>query len=144
MLCWFHGGSFSVDVIITEWGLQAYLDLVGSTIITRNDYWNVLRPDVEKLKLFPQHHDFKNSRFWGPATDRGGNNIPDGFKMKWHNIGSGRVQLRLSVAILGNAAYLCCAYVKSSDSKDKREAAKLKDHIQDIYFGRHQVRGVLP
>ena len=133
-----------MDVIITEWGLQAYLNLVGGGIITQYDYWDILRPDVEKLKQFPQLQNFTDSRFWGSATDLGGNKIQDGYKMKWHNIGSGRVQLRLSVAILSNNAFLCRAYVKSSDSKDKREAAKLKDHIQDIHFGRHQVRGVLP
>ncbi|MGV3527191.1 MAG: hypothetical protein ACO1RX_23445 [Candidatus Sericytochromatia bacterium] len=133
-----------MEVIITEWGLQAYLDLVGGGVITRDDYWDILRPDVEKLRLFPQHIDFSNSKFWGPATDRGGNNIVNGYKMKWHNMGPGRVQLRLSVAILKSRAYLCRAYAKSSDAKDKREAAKLKDHIQDIHFGRHQERGFLP
>lgn len=133
-----------MKVIITEWALSSYLDLVGRRQFTREEYWNTIRPDVQKLNNFPQDIAFTQSGFWGPATDLAGMNVRNGFKMKWHNLGSGTVQLRLSVAILGNEAFLCRAYVKNSASRDKREAAKLKDHIQDICARNYQFRGVLP
>ncbi len=130
-----------MDVIITEWALQAYTDLVGAGVFSRHDYWTVLRPDVEKLKQFPSHPDFNNSNFWGPATDKSGRAISGGFKMKWHNLGPGRVQLRLAVTFLSGDALLCQAYVKDSAAKDKREAAKLKAHINQIAQGNYTVRG---
>ncbi len=130
-----------MNIIITEWALQSYSDLVGGAYFTPQDYWQKLRPDVEKLKNFPHDPFFSVNNFWGPATGRGGIHVVGGYKMKWHNIGAGSVQLRLSVAILSNNAYLCRAYVKTSDAQDKREAAKLKDHIQDIRSGRYQLRG---
>ena len=51
--------------------------------------------------------------------------------------------LRLCVAILGNVAYLCQAFVKSNDSQDKREAAKLDMRISHIRAGRFDFRGKL-
>lgn len=69
--------------------------------------------------------------------------IQDGFKMKWRNLGPGRVQLRLAVAMHAGSAFLCHAYVKSSDSVDKREMAKLKDRIRNISLGNYTTRGTL-
>jgi hypothetical protein len=133
-----------MQISITEWALQSYLDLVHSGTLPRDEYKDVVRPDVEKLKVYPADVAFGNSKFWGPATDRAGNSVPDGYKMKWHNMGPGKVQLRLCVALLGSDAFLCQAYVKQSDPQDKREAAKLKTHIQNIRLGNYTKRGVLP
>ena len=63
--------------------------------------------------------------------------------MKWRNIGPGRVQLRVSVAILQGRAFLCEAYVKDSDAKDKRECAKLKRRINQIASGQYRYRGTI-
>lgn len=133
----------AVEVVITEWALQSYLDLKKTGAFTRHEYKTVIRPDVERLKMFPTDPAFHNSKFWGPATDKGGNQIRHGFKMKWHQIGPGRVQLRVAVTILAAEAFLCRAYVKHTTSTDKREMAKLKLHISLILKGQHQVRGKL-
>ena len=97
-----------MDVVITEWALQSYVELKYQRVFTKQEYQTVLRPDAELLKDgFPSPHaKLQNGKFWGPATDLRGNVIQGGCKMKWHNVGSGRVQLRLAVAILGNSAYL--------------------------------------
>ncbi len=63
--------------------------------------------------------------------------------MKWHNIGPGRVQLRLLVVMVDETAFLCNAYVKSDDKKDFREMAKLKVKIELIKEGRYVFRGRL-
>lgn len=69
--------------------------------------------------------------------------IPDGFKMKWHQIGSGRVQLRLTVGIVGGKCYLCEAYVKNNDKVDKRKLARFKVYLELIRQGRYKFRGKL-
>jgi hypothetical protein len=132
-----------VDIVITEWALQSYLELKHAGVITRRDYWTQLRPDVELLHDFPGHPKFRSARFWGPATDKSGSVIPDGFKMKWRTLASGRVQLRLCVVIHGGEALLCQAYVKDSPAIDKREAAKLKSHLRYIIAGNYTRRGLL-
>jgi hypothetical protein len=133
-----------MDVVITEWALQSYLNLKYRNVFTSNEYWNVIRPDVELLRdAFPGDPKFKSHRFWGPATDKSGNPIADGYKMKWHNIGPGKVQLRVSVAVLQGQAFLCDAYVKDSDAKDKRECAKLKRRINQIVAGQYRYRGTI-
>ena len=108
-----------------------------------DDYWITLRPDVELLADYPNDPRFQQQGFWGPATDKSGTVIPDGFKMKWHNLGAGRVQLRLAVVIFGGEALLCQAYVKDSGAKDKREMAKLVSHIRQIRAGHYIRRGRL-
>lgn len=61
-----------MEVIITEWGLQSYIDLKSMGIFTDQDYKTHLRPDAELLKtddpFDPNHPKFGNSKFWGPAT----------------------------------------------------------------------------
>ena len=61
-----------MDVIITEWALQSYLDLKAKGIFTEQDYREILRPDAELLKTddpFDANHPrFSNAKFWGPAT----------------------------------------------------------------------------
>ena len=134
-----------MEVVITEWSLQCYLDLVKRAIFSRADYWNIVRPDVELLKDYDSKPSpkFGQAKFWGPATDRTGNVIPAGWKMKWHNLGPGSVQLRLTVALLGNDAYLCDAYVKDKAATDHRYCAKLKRRINLIKLGQYHYRGKL-
>jgi len=63
--------------------------------------------------------------------------------MKWRNIGSGRVQLRLLIVIADEIAYLCNAFVKDNVNTDFREMVKLKVKIQLINEGRFIFRGRL-
>lgn len=134
-----------MDVIITEWALQSYLELKHQRVFTKQEYQQVIRPDAELLKDgYPSPHaKFKSQKFWGPATDMSGNAIPQGFKMKWHNIGSGNVQLRLAVALVNGHAFLCRAYVKANDAVDKREMAKFKIHLRDLALNQFIFRGAL-
>lgn len=132
-----------LEIVITEWALQSYLDLVGSDQVTRKEYMTVLRPDILRLKQYPLDDSFKTSSFWGRATLRGGVPVEDGYKMKWHNIGNGKVQLRLCVAMIKGVAYLCQAYVKGNDATDKRNAATLLVRIDLIEQGRYERRGSL-
>ena len=131
-------------VIITEWALQAYLDLLSQNVFSHSDYRKILRPDVKLLKagLPSPHTEFQTSKFWGPAKSPLGM-VSNGFKMKWHNLGPGNVQLRLAVAIIAGDAYLCQAYVKKSEAQDLREGANLKHYINLIHAGRYTWRGDL-
>jgi len=131
-----------LDILITEWALDTYLDLKGRGVITRDEYKNKIRPDVMRLKAFPNDPEFSNSKFWSPATGLGGR-IPCGFKMKWHQVGPGLCQLRVGVAIYNGEALLCRAYTKDNSSTEMREMAKLKLHISQIMNGLHQTRGKL-
>ena len=133
-----------MGIVITEWALDSYLALLAVAAFTRNDYRDRIRPDVMKLKTYPADPSFGVDRFWSPARDpvaRG--NIPDGFKMKWHNIGPGKIQLRLPVGILGDAV-LCEAYVKESSKQEKRKLARFKVHLQLVRLGRFTERGRFP
>lgn len=134
-----------MDIVITEWALDSYLNLKHTKAFTDSEYKNTIRPDVELLKdgLPSPHAKFQNSKFWGPGTDMSGNIIQHGYKMKWHNIGSGRVQLRLAIVILQGKSFLCQGYVKSNDFVDKKEMAKLKIRIRDIGKGHYVYRGIL-
>ena len=132
-----------MEIVITEWALQTYLDLKHRAVFSDRDYWDTLRPDVELLHKYPVEAKFSNGGFWGPATDRAGNPLQYGHKMKWHNLGPGAVQLRLCVALYGGDAYLCQAYVKSSEKVDKREMAKFKDRIRKISLGQYTRRGTI-
>lgn len=134
-----------MDVVITEWSLNSYLNLKHNNVFTENEYKNVLRPDAELLKDgWPsQNPKFSNPKFWGPATGLGGTTIQHGFKMKWHNIGNGKVQLRLAVVIWSGKVFLCQGYSKTNDQIDKREMAKLKNRINDIADGTYIYRGLL-
>ena len=142
-----------MEVIITEWGLQSYISLKGKAIFTDAEYKTTLRPDAELLKtddpFDSSHPKFGNSKFWGPATYKG-QVIKYGHKMKWHNIGPGKVQLRLVVVIAEielegikeQRSFLCTSYVKD-DKTDKREMAKLKTKVQKIFDGNFVYRGSL-
>lgn len=135
-------------VIITEWALQSYLDLKAQNAFSDEDYRDTLRPDVKLLaggipNLDPKFH---SSQFWGPAK-LGNQNIPDGYKMKWRQMGPGLVQLRLPVAVglyQGKpAAFLCECYVKSDVKHEQRRMARFKQHMSLISQGRYQYRGAL-
>lgn len=131
-----------MDIVITEWALDAYLDLKHRNVFDVQYYKNTIRPDVELLRSFPSDPKFGLSKFWSPF-------VTHGFKMKWHQVGHGRVQLRLLVAVMQapgdaeNRAYLCRAYVKKGPTDDAREGAKLKRHINLISTGRYSFRGTL-
>lgn len=132
-----------MDVFITDWSLNTYLELKHKRAFTDLEYRSLLRPDAEKLKYYPHDQKFQHNVGWGPAQEKGGVNLRHGFKLKWHNIGSGKVQLRVAVAIVGSMAFLCRGYVKSSDAVDKREIARLKKHINRICLGRINLKGKL-
>jgi hypothetical protein len=119
-----------MEIVITAWALNSYLELKHSRAFSDTEYKGVLRPDVLLLKVYPQDPRFQNSKFWSFATDYGGK-IPDGFKMKWHQIGPGNVQLRLPVGLF-QEAYLCEASVKTDPKKEKRMMAKFKTHLELI------------
>jgi len=132
-----------VDVVITEWALDSYLELVSRRVFSTQEYKTTIRPDVERLKTYPSDPEFQKQNFWSPAQDTGGGVLRGGFKMKWHNVGVGNVQLRLPVGIVGDAI-LCQAYVKENAKQERRLLAKFKTHLQLIRMGRHTIRGRLP
>ncbi len=140
-----------MEVIITEWAKQSYLDLRQSQTFNRIDYKFTMRPDAELLKIYPHDPKFSLSKFWGPAIDSANKIIPHGFKMKWHNMGNGNVQIRLLVAILTTdvsgiteeRAFLCQSYAKTGSNQDKREMEKLKIRMTRIVQGKYFYRGSL-
>ena len=125
----------AVEIVITQWALNAYLDLKHSGAFTANEYKSVIRPDVLLLKTYPASPKFQNSKFWSNATDQGKNRIPDGFKMKWHNIGNGKMQLRLPMGMFSEAV-LCEAYLKTNPQVEKRQLARFKVHLDLVRRGR--------
>lgn len=130
-----------MEIVITEWALQSYLELKG--VFTDKEYQEILRPDAELLRIYPRHPKFENDKFWGPCKDKSSKIIRHGYKMKWHNIGTGGVQLRLLIVILVGTAYICNAYVKDNENTDFREMTKLKTKIHLINEGKFTFRGRL-
>lgn len=129
-----------LDVVITEWGLQSYLDLVGrQNVFGKNYYQSTIRPDVELLKQYPNPTKFQNGKFWSRVSD-----VAKGYKMKWHNVGPGNVQLRLPVLLHDDEAFLCEAYVKKGPKQEKRRLRKFKVRASLIRQNRYKRRGVLP
>ncbi len=125
-----------MDVVITNWALQTYLDLKHRNAFTENDYLKIFRPDTERLKVFPKDPKFRLSSFWGPATKGNDVSVSDGYKMKWDSVGNGRNELRLCVAIIGPKAFLCQAYIKKGNN-DVRHCLNLEHHIALIHQGRY-------
>ena len=133
-----------MDIVITEWAFDSYLDLLSNNAFTPEEYKKTIRPDVRRLESYPKDPKFGSGKFWSPANDpRGKGPIPDGFKMKWHNMGPGKVQIRLPVGILKDAV-LCEAYVKENASQEKRKLARFKTHLELVRQGRFTERGRLP
>lgn len=129
-----------MDVVITEWGLQSYVDLVGpQNVFGASYYQSTIRPDVELLKDYPKPTKFQNGKFWSPVSF-----VSNGFKMKWRNVGSGNVQLRLPVLLHDDEAFLCEAYVKKGRKQDQRRLRKFQARAQLIRRGQYKRRGVLP
>jgi hypothetical protein len=121
-----------VRIIITEWALRSYGELRDQGHFTPQEYKQTLRPDVLSLPNLHTDPKFQASNFWGPAQLGGGVNVTHGYKMKWHNMGHGHVQLRLCIALLGSDAYLCHTYVKGSPALDLSNGAKLESRIKII------------
>lgn len=134
-----------MKIVITEWALDSYLEMKGAGAFSDEEYRAIIRPDILLLKEgFPlKSPKFRNNKFWGPAQDIGGNEIPCGYKMKWHNMGNGKNEMRLTIAIVSEVAYLCHAYLKTSETQDKRFSARLKNRIADIQADIFVVRGYL-
>lgn len=117
-----------MEVIITAWALDSYIELKHKNQFSAEDYKNTIRPDVLLLRLFPKAPKFYNNKFWSSATFNGVA-LLGGFKMKWHNLGVKRIQLRLSVGML-DEAYLCQAYVKTDPKMEARQMAKFKTRLE--------------
>lgn len=130
-----------MEVINTEWGLNSYLELKSKRVFTNSEYRKVLKPDVMLLKSFPNNEKFNQNKFWSPAEDHSGKIITDCYKMKWHQIGNGRIQLRLTVVIIDNQSFLCEAYVKENEKTEKRKLAKLKTYAELIRRGQYTICG---
>lgn len=120
-----------MDIIITAWALDSYLNLKQDHRFNPQEYRKTILPDVRLLKTYPQDVKFQNSKFWSIATDGNSHKISDGFKMKWHQIGAGKVQLRLPIGLF-EESYLCEAYVKTDSKIEKRMMAKFKTHLELI------------
>jgi hypothetical protein len=132
-------------IIITEWALTSYLAMKRPpAVFTDAEYWGTIRPDVELLRdgVPSPHAKFSNSKFWGPAK-LGSTTVPHGFKMKWHQIGPGLVQIRLPVNVGTNVMYLCEAYVKSNPVQERRMLLRFMTHMNLIAQGKFTRRGVL-
>ncbi len=123
-----------MEIIITSWALNAYLDLKHRKVFSNLEYKQTIRPDVLLLLNYPGDPKFQNSKFWSQATDRSNNRIPDGFKMKWHNLGNGKVQMRLPIGMFSEAM-LCEAYVKGNAKEEQRKLARFKTHLELIRRG---------
>lgn len=136
--------SPSWRIIITDWALDSYLCLKHAKTFSNQEYSSVIRPDVERLHGGIPSPDpkFQNAGFWGPAKS-GNVVIPHGFKMKWHNLGPGKIQLRLPVMTGTAEAFLCEAYVKTNAAVDKRKMARFKTHMNLISLGQYVYRGEL-
>ena len=110
-----------MQVLITDWALESYLKLLHEKVFSKQDFQSRIGPDVMLLKTkYPQDEKFTISKFWGPATANS-QTLEHGFKMKWHNIGDGKVQLRLAVAIIQKKAVLCQGYVKLTRKQIKEK-----------------------
>jgi hypothetical protein len=112
-------------------------------VFTDSEYREVLKPDVMLLQDFTNNEKFSQNKFRSPAEDHSGKIITDCYKMKWHQIGNGRIQLRLTVMIRGNQSFLCEAYVKENVKTEKRKLAKLKTYAELIRRSQYTVCGRL-
>jgi hypothetical protein len=132
-----------MEIIITQWALDAYLELKDKGVFSDDEYRNIIRPEVLLLRAFPNDPRFKQPKFWSPADDQNGKTIANGYKMKWHNMGNGNVQLRLTVGILNGQCFLCEAYDKQNSNQEARKLARFKTYLQLIRLGNYIIRGRL-
>jgi hypothetical protein len=52
-----------MEIIITQWALDSYLDLKHASQFSAKDYRETIRPDVLLLLVFPNHPKFANGKF---------------------------------------------------------------------------------
>ena len=122
-----------MDIVITAWALDSYLELKHKKQFFAGDYKDTIRPDVMLLRSFPASPKFASNKFWSPAS-LAGVVLSGGFKMKWHNLGENLIHLRLPVGIL-NEAFLLQAYVKTDPKAEARQLAKFKTRLELIRRG---------
>jgi hypothetical protein len=132
-----------VRILITNWGLNTFMDHYHSRVFTKADYKNVIRPDTMLLAKYPHDPKFQLTQFWHQAKLRNGMAISDGYKMKWDNLGSGHNELRVLVAIIGSDAYICEGYQKVSPQAEQMKLLKFIGHIDLIRRKKVRVRGEL-
>ncbi len=130
-----------MEIIITAWALDSYLELKHKNEFSDTDYKGTIRPDVLLLKNYPSSPKFANNKFWSVASF-GGSTIAGGFKMKWHNLGANRIQLRLPVGLMQDA-FLLHAYVKADAKAEARQLAKFKTRLELIRRGQYTECGRL-
>lgn len=49
-----------MQVVITQWGLDSYLELKHGRVFSPAEYWGEIRPDVLRLKVFPDDPKFRH------------------------------------------------------------------------------------
>ena len=82
-----------MQVLLTDWALESYLELLHKKVFSKKELHTDISPDVLLLKrAYPQNEKFTIGKFWSPATINS-QVIEHGFKMKWHNIGNGKIRL---------------------------------------------------
>lgn len=69
-----------MEIIITEWALNSYIELKSENVFTDQEYWELIRPDVLRLENYPNDIKFNNQKFWSIALDRNHEKIPLGYK----------------------------------------------------------------
>lgn len=131
-----------MDIIITSWALDSYLEMKHNRVFSKEEYKKIIRPDVLRLKDYPDDPKFENEKFWSIVADQSHNKIENGYKMKWHQIGSGKIQLRLTVGMFCNA-FLCEAYVKRNAKAEQRKIARFKVFLQLIRQNQYTENGRL-
>ena len=132
-----------MDIMITQWALDSYLELKHKLIFDEKTYKEIIRPDVLLLGDFPHHPKFGQGKFWSVAQDKSGKVIANGYKMKWHQMGNGLVQVRLAVGIFDNECFLCEAYVKANESQEHRKLAVFKRQLSLIQNKQYIICGRL-
>lgn len=134
-----------MEIVITQWALDAYLELKHGNAFSQTDFEEIIRPDVMLLKVYPHHPKFSNGKFFSPAT-MDNEVLAQGFKMKWHNLGQRNVQLRLGIG-LGfkdyDSAFLLHAYVKTDAKVEARQLVKLETRLDLVRKGQSIERGRL-
>jgi hypothetical protein len=136
------------NIVITEWALDSYLNLKQAQVFTVAEYRGIIRPDVQLLRdgIPSPHPKFAASSFWGPAK-LGNVTLSNGYKMKWRQLGSGHVQLRLPVTAGRHgglpSVFLCESYEKRNASYENRKLAKFKTHMNLIALDKYIYRGSL-
>lgn len=52
-----------MEVIITEWALDAYIDMKARRVFSDEEYHRTLRPDALRLKHYPRTQNSRYSSF---------------------------------------------------------------------------------